>query len=628
MIYYYSSYFAEKKEFMSQVYTKNGFSVPWKRVRQPKIIKSAPFPMREWQKDAYSSYKNERLLIVNGPTGSGKTALICCMSEYKLRNDSSLRTIIAVPQTIIAGGFTRLDIQSPDWKKSDWRVSDQKNNLCLSSDDSTTKRLREFLSEDNDIIGERTLICTHATLSNVFHSLTTRQRNKLFRNVIVWIDEAHHVQNQTIDVLGKEIIDSNRLGDVVTYLINSKNNIHVGLTTATFFRGDKLTLLTDKQSARFKRYDLPYDKYMEQLQYLESFSFDFKLCGTDYMKGIDSVLAEKRAKDIIWIPHVNSKYSSKDKFNDRDKITKIIHKRYGKDVQILDLIDDSSSTRSHGKKIIRKVLNNKILGQNYDAVLALGMFKEGANWDHAERGIIVAPRNSLVDTIQMIGRLFRDARDKKHVQVVQILPFAFDQSNKEQLKTNLNDFMKAIMASLMLEDIIRPVTVKNTSNNNPKSGKNSTSVNWLNQLMPDTSMQIDLRDDVSKEILTLIDSDPRLESDIHLLFEEYMKMIPSVLKNYGIKKHHEEIGQQLWLGFVRRTVSLSGLDVSKLDFDMIQEVMNKKRLNPISCLLNYTSGTCTIDTFRELRYAMDSDAELFEKQCKEIERYLSRKVIK
>jgi hypothetical protein len=38
--------------------------------------------------------------------GSGKTLMMCFLSAHKMKADKNLRTIIAVPQTIIAPGFS------------------------------------------------------------------------------------------------------------------------------------------------------------------------------------------------------------------------------------------------------------------------------------------------------------------------------------------------------------------------------------------------------------------------------------------------------------------------------------------------------------------------------------------
>jgi len=67
------------------------------------------------------------------------------------------------------------------------------------------------------------------------------------------------------------------------------------------------------------------------------------------------------------------------------------------------------------------------------------MFKEGANWRWADRDIIVGQRSSLPEIVQTIGRLLRDVVGKKHVEVYQLLPFAFDQTDKRRTRENLND---------------------------------------------------------------------------------------------------------------------------------------------------------------------------------------------
>ena|ERR1019366_2541027 len=56
----------------------------------------------------------------------------------------------------------------------------------------------------------------------------------------------------------------------------------------------------------------------------------------------------------------------------------------------------------------------------------------------------------------MIGRLFRDVAGKSRVDVHQMLPFTLDQTDKEQTRQSLNEYLKAILLSLLLENVIGP----------------------------------------------------------------------------------------------------------------------------------------------------------------------------
>ena len=55
--------------------------------------------------------------------------------------------------------------------------------------------------------------------------------------------------------------------------------------------------------------------------------------------------------------------------------------------------------------------------------------------------------------------LFRDSEGKGHVEIVRLLPFSLD-PGREDYRGNLNNYLKAVFASLILEDILRPIKIK------------------------------------------------------------------------------------------------------------------------------------------------------------------------
>ena len=61
----------------------------------------------------------------------------------------------------------------------------------------------------------------------------------------------------------------------------------------------------------------------------------------------------------------------------------------------------------------------------------------------------------LVDIIQNGGTSVRSAKGKKHVEVIQLLPFSLDQTNASVFRDNLNDYLKAIYASLDFRKYLR-----------------------------------------------------------------------------------------------------------------------------------------------------------------------------
>lgn len=87
---------------------QNAFKKSWEResgAQSPEKEDSFS-SMRTWQVDAFNDLRDTPLMILNAPMGSGKSWLMCALAAFKMQKDPSLRTVIGVPQSIIAFGFT------------------------------------------------------------------------------------------------------------------------------------------------------------------------------------------------------------------------------------------------------------------------------------------------------------------------------------------------------------------------------------------------------------------------------------------------------------------------------------------------------------------------------------------
>jgi hypothetical protein len=594
-----------------QLIKKNGFKFEWENLNSENTKQQDGFwEMRGWQIQAFDCLKSEPFMILNAPMGSGKSWLMCLLSAFKLKQDKSLRCIISVPQTIIASGFCDAKIHMPDGEKLHWQI---KHNLCKDKPSkSTINYFIRWLTQPISNFSDRTIICTHATLVGVYKKLKQENRLDLLHNTLLWIDEAHHVKNIEIEGLEGAVIN-NGIGELASYFLsNVSQNNQIGLTTASYARGDRATLLTNAMESKCKRFNLPYDAYLQTMKHLKSFSFDFLICGPNYIKGIEQVILSQKCKDIIYIPHPVSQFSTGDKHKEvsdiiniygneshttNDGLTIVLNDQ--KEQKILNLV--SEAQRSQKKAF----LDNPIIKENRDAldtIIALGMFKEGANWIHANRSIIVGVRSSLVDVIQMIGRLFRDAEGKEHVNVIQLLPFSLEQLDEDNFSENLNDYLKTILALLILENIFNPIKIKpmqKALKNESEYEFKNAKTNWLELALPDVSKQLSLVEDLSNNLLDIMATNNEMANDVNLIYEEYQKISPPLLEKHGIKEHKEEIAQQIWGEWTRRTMQMQGLSVEDIDFNIIQ-----KEVNPLGFLLKYTSGACDISTFEKLRKAI------------------------
>lgn len=229
------------------------------------------------------------------------------------------------------------------------------------------------------------------------------------------------------------------------------------------------------------------------------------------------------------------------------------------------------------------------------------MFKEGADWIWADRIIIVGVRGSFGDVVQMMGRAFRDVKDKHHVEVVQLLPFALDQQD-DNFSDNLNNYLKAIYASLILEDILSPVKIvipfSNNSDKDPEQDKTRSRITPMSELIPDESTRISVINDATNCLASLSDEHKKEEKSLPALYEEFQKTMPEILQTHGITRHAKEIGDQIWSMLVRRSLKMQGISIEDIDFNIV------KSTHPLDGVLRYTSSACNIETLAQLREAI------------------------
>ena len=593
---------------------QKGFNFKWENEAEKSTsLDDNFFEMRDWQIEAFNKLKHSSNLILNAPMGSGKSWFICALSAYKISQDKNIKCIITVPQTIISSGFIEAKLQLPNGERIHWKI---KHNLCKNINNrGTVNYVINWLNKSTIDSSDRILLCTHATIVAAYKKLKNTNNLDLINNFLLWIDEAHHIKNVPLEEFQNTVIN-NGIGEIVYYFLNNQNlNLQVGLTTASFF-GDRYSLLTNEMENHFTRFNLPYDQYFKSMKHLKSFSFDFLTSGPDYINAVEKLIQEKKAKDVIYIPHPTSQFSSGNKIQEVNNIIKLYKRTFHDpskesfvdengvtvlnknqtDFKILDLVDENMRDQK------KDFLNNHIIKNDanaLDAIIALGMFKEGANWIYASRCIIIGSRTSLVDIIQMMGRLFRDCENKEHVEVIQILPFSLDQKDETTFQENLNNYLKAIYASLILENILNPVTIKPIQradkDTHEKIYKGENKANWLNKVLPDYSDQ----ELLIKEIIThLADQDKTTNDNIPLLYTNYKKIIPEVLDSYGITNYKEETAKQIWLMLIRKTnLMVEGTFVDDIDINLIQKT------HPLGFLLRFTSN-CNINTFEKLREAI------------------------
>jgi hypothetical protein len=401
--------------------------------------------MREMQTRAFES-RDAKYLLLKAPPASGKSRALMFLALDKLINQGIKKVIVAVPERSIGGSFSKTNLMKEGFF-ADWEPNDN-YNLCTPGDDGSSSKVKAFHKfMDSD---EKILICTHATLRFACEELDDAK----FNNTLLAIDEFHHVSADA----------NNRLGELLKLIMN-KSSAHIVAMTGSYFRGDSVPILTPKNEAKFAKVTYNYYEQLNGYNFLKSLGIGYHFYTGKYTSAILEVLDTDK-KTIIHIPNVNSGESTKDKHNEVDFIidaigkvikqdseTGVIHvERHadGKVLKVADLVEDSSKERD---KIVNYLRSVKSV-DDMDLIIALGMAKEGFDWPFCEHALTVGYRGSLTEIIQIIGRCTRDSNNKTHAQFTNLI--AQPEAIQDDVKLATNNMLKAITASLLMEQVLAP----------------------------------------------------------------------------------------------------------------------------------------------------------------------------
>jgi len=400
--------------------------------------------MRDMQAKAFE-VRDAQYLLLKAPPASGKSRALMFIALDKLHNQGIKKVIVAVPERSIAGSFENTDLTSNGFF-TDWHVNTRFNLCTPGGDKSKVEAFLNFLNSDEEI-----LICTHATLRFAFEATTEDQ----FNDTLLAIDEFHHVSADR---------ENNRLGELL-HAIMTKSNAHVVAMTGSYFRGDGVPVLMPEDESKFTPVTYNYYEQLNGYTYLKSLGIGYHFYQGRYTTAIDEILDTDK-KTILHIPNVQSGESTKDKHNEVDliidKIGTVTHqdedtgvifvKRHGdgKILKVADLVDDRPKERD---RIVNYLRNTKS-SDDMDLIIALGMAKEGFDWPFCEHALTVGYRGSLTEVIQIIGRCTRDSDNKTHAQFTNLI--AQPDATDDSVKISVNNMLKAITCSLLMEQVLAP----------------------------------------------------------------------------------------------------------------------------------------------------------------------------
>ncbi|MCC3409194.1 MAG: DEAD/DEAH box helicase [Microcoleus sp. PH2017_10_PVI_O_A] len=403
--------------------------------------------MRPMQERAYQK-RGEQYLLIKSPPASGKSRALMFIALDKLENQKLKQAIIVVPEKAIGSSFHNEPLsQFGFW--ADWQV-EPKWNLCdAPGDDNGGKvnSVQKFLASDAKI-----LICTHAT----FRFAVDKFGIEILDDRLIAIDEFHHVSANP----------DNKLGDRIRQLM-ARDKTHIIAMTGSYFRGDAEAVLHPEDESKFDTVTYTYYEQLNGYQHLKQLDIAYYFYAGSYIDEIMKVL-NPNEKTILHIPNVNSRESTKDKIREVEHIIEALGEWQGTDrktgfqlvktadgkiLKIADLVDDDPTKRDRVANALKDSAykNDR---DRVDIIIALGMAKEGFDWIWCEHALTIGYRSSLTEIIQIIGRATRDAPGKTRARFTNLI--AEPDAAESAVTEAVNDTLKAIAASLLMEQVLAP----------------------------------------------------------------------------------------------------------------------------------------------------------------------------
>ncbi len=574
--------------------------------------------MREMQQRVWEQ-RQSRYLLVKAPPASGKSRALMFVALDKLYNQGRKKVVVAVPERSIGGSFSSTELTRFGFF-ADWEIDDR-NNLCTPGPSmSKVQQFVQFL-ESSDAV----LVCTHATLRFAYEKLPASS----FDGAVLAIDEFHHVSADT---------SSSRLGELLKGVMFG-SDAHIVAMTGSYFRGDSVPVLAPEDEAKFTPVTFNYYDQLNGYEHLKSLGIGHHFYQGRYTSAIHEIL-DLDKKTILHIPSVNSGESTKDKIEevgfildaigevvaaetDGSNVLRIRRRDNGEILKVADLVDDTDHlARAETLHYLTSVASKD--RDAVDIIIALGMAKEGFDWPFAEHALTVGYRASLTEVIQIIGRVTRDSPGKQHAQFTNLI--AQPDATTDEVKLSVNNMLKAITASLLMEQVLAPnFTFKTKHGNDDAPRPGELHIRGFKEPSTERVRQIVVTDlnDLKATILqndafvkaAAGNLDPEVTNKVlipKIIRERYPDLnetqveelrqqvvVDSVVKNGEVKA----VGDKRFIKMSDKFVNIDDLDINLIDrvnpFQRAFEVMSKAVTSQVLRIIQDTITATRIEITEE-----------------------------
>ncbi len=568
--------------------------------RNGSSINTDSMGMREMQRRVYKTSESQYILL-KAPPASGKSRALMYVALEKLKKEQVKKIIVAVPERSIAKSFASTQLTKTGFH-SDWHV-EPRNDLCVPGGvRRKTMAFKMFMDSPDSI-----LLCTHSTMRFAFSQIGA----EAFNDCLVAIDEFHHVSADVESKLGELFRD-----------IMKQTNAHILAMTGSYFRGDCVPVMMPIDECKFKKVTYNYYEQLNGYRYLRSLGIGFHFYQGRYLDALNEVL-DTTKKTLIHIPSVSSYESYGEKHAEVDAIIDMLGKYSGCDengvilvdtddgrtIRIADLVNDDPAERDGLIAYLRTVSKS----EDIDIIIALGMAKEGFDWPFCEMTLTIGYRGSLTEIVQIIGRCTRDSENKDHAQFTNLI--AQPKAEGDEVIASVNDMLKAIAASLLMEEVIAPrFTFQPT-----KTGVGDVDIVIKGMMEPKSERVRDIIDndiiDLKAKIIQSPDIQPAFVGDVD---PEVLNkaLVPKVIREVYPDLSDEEVdqlggyvvassvlrgkpietkGSDKFIAFANRLVN-----VDELDMDLIYSI------NPFQDAFEVLSKQLTPRVFKAIKQCIQA----------------------
>jgi len=426
--------------------------------------------LRPWQIEAVQLLRPAQYGSCQSPGGSGKSLTEVLLAQADIE-DTGNKQLILVPQNHIHHSFFAHDslkftLPGND-HESHWTVA---HNLCEKKPE-TGKQLREFLLEDVRTLrtGNRlAAISTHHAMVSVWKRLSAEDKRRALQNISCRVDEAHHISNvfheDELELYNRKdrqaIVDeATKLGNFVRHVLRVDDpTVKLHMTTATFFRGDRKTIISKAFREQFAHFYLPWDEYYDTLG-IQDLRFDF----LEYEKNpvelvLEAVRKERNEHHLIIVPALTTRYRTVETCS---VLLKGLEEIYPGQ-EVLDLVAPATQER-----------NKTLLYEHPDAfrvVVACRLFDEGTDWTPCNRlHNTDAGEGSLTLAVQRFFRPLRKHPAKKDVVIRNYIPRFSSELEMGEQRAILSNRFNAVLTCIVTQGELMPtiIPVKNKGTTKP-----------------------------------------------------------------------------------------------------------------------------------------------------------------